>query len=207
MIVIRVLSLLLMLQTALLYAHPVSGKYSNGLVLAYDEQHQRLTGYYESYTGWDESLKAPRFSCIFYIEATSDLSPPNKIRTWYPGDEDEGPVIEGELIWSDKPTAFSIKLFSEHGGCWNVQPFARENVSFELNEPTDWLSLEIIAVEKAYFHRRPSEKSKTKAYVIARDVIRVIERRPNWVYAEYWHSKTEKTTRGWIKKDRLLKTR
>ncbi len=194
------LILLLMLPSVLLHAHPVSGKY-DGLLLAFDKEHQRLTGYFESYTGWDESFKAPRFSCIFYLEARQVSDSPVKIKTWYPGDDT---VIEGELTWSDDPSSVFIKLPTEHGGCWNVQPFAREKVLFELMEPTDWLSIEIVTAKKAYFYRSPSDKSKTRAYVIARDVIRVLKRKHDWVYAEYRHTETGKVTRGWVKKKMLL---
>ena len=188
-------------QTTLLHAEPVSGEYADGLMLAYDKQHKRLTAYYESYSGWDERFKWPRFSCVFYIEARDISTSPVKIKTWYPQDK---AVIEGELTWSDDPSSIFIKLSSEHGGCFNVQPFTREKVLFELMEPTDWLTIEIVKVKKAYFHQQPTAKSKTRAYVIARDVVKVLKRQPDWVYAEYRHSETARITRGWLKKQMLL---
>ncbi len=194
--------LVVILQPVLLYAEPVSGEYADGLMLAFDKQHKRLTAYFENYTGWDERFKWPRFSCIFYIEAKEAASSPAVIKTWYPQDKT---VIAGNLSWSDDDSAsIFIKLASEHGGCFNVQPFSREKVLFELMEPTDWLAIEIVKPKKAYFHRQPIAKSKTRAYVIARDVVKVIKTKPDWVYAEYRHYETGRITRGWLKKQTLL---
>src|SRR5262245_11277158 len=44
----------------------VSGKYEQ-LILGINKENQILTGYYEDFTGFDDELKVPKFSCIFYI--------------------------------------------------------------------------------------------------------------------------------------------
>jgi len=51
--------------------HPISGDYDIGLRLSYDSATKKVTGYFEDYTGMDETTHNPRFSCIFYIEGTA----------------------------------------------------------------------------------------------------------------------------------------
>ena len=46
----------------------LSGEYDLGMKIAFDETTNKLTGYFENYTGWDEQTNLPMFSCIFYLE-------------------------------------------------------------------------------------------------------------------------------------------
>lgn len=52
----------------------LSGDYDFGMYIAYDKESSKITGYFENYTGWDEEIKSPTFSCIFYIEGQVDSS-------------------------------------------------------------------------------------------------------------------------------------
>ncbi len=119
-----------------LSAAPRSGIYSDVLRLAYDAEQKKLTGYYENYTGWDAKTNSPQFSCTFYFVARDIYDSPVKIKTWPPGSKISD-LIEGLLHWSDDQENLTIRLEEDHGGCWNVQHFSDESVSFKLTEQTD----------------------------------------------------------------------
>ena len=176
-----------------------SGYYGSSMIIGVDQNNDRVTGYYENYRGWDENTQTPLFSCIFYF--TGELQGDNyQIRSWNPEFKD---VIDGNLTFAvenDKPT-FNLKLEKEHGGCWNVNHFADEKgASFQLEKNGDWISLEVVSVQKAFFHSSPNIDSKTKSYVIKGDILRIFNRQNEWLEAEFG---TEKVTRAWIKKSAL----
>ena len=74
----------------------VSGYYSSTMLIGVDDNSGIVTGWYENYTGWDEQIQAPRFSCSFYLfgKLHGDRY---HITTWYPGTDDQ---IEGSLTFS-----------------------------------------------------------------------------------------------------------
>ncbi|MES1181305.1 MAG: hypothetical protein ABUL44_00775, partial [Flavobacterium sp.] len=123
-----------LLSTILFGQIPVSGEYDSGLKLAYDKKRNKLTGYYENYTGLDEETAYPKFSCIFYIQGTITDNQ-FTVNTYYPNDTSQ--IIKGTLQLINDKTA-SLKLTGEHGGCWNVQHFADEEVKFSLNKQIAW---------------------------------------------------------------------
>ncbi len=155
----------------------------------------RVTGYYESYTGWDENLNAPRFSCIFYFsgERNGDRY---DITSWFPGKEQDS--IAGNLSFTSqgREPKLRLQLEEDHGGCWNVRPFEGEGSQLSLTQAGTWTSVRTVANQRAYFHRRPSGANQQQSYVIAGDVLKIYETRGDWVYAEFG---TQRTTRGWIK--------
>ena len=42
----------------------ISGNYDSGLKLSFDSATNKVTGFFEDYTGMDNQTKNPRFSCI-----------------------------------------------------------------------------------------------------------------------------------------------
>jgi len=60
-----------------------SGSYSGDLQIAFNPTNNKVSGSFESFTGYDEELKAPRFSCIFFFEGYyADRS--FAIKSYYP---------------------------------------------------------------------------------------------------------------------------
>ncbi|MFN7045076.1 MAG: hypothetical protein ACK4M1_07750 [Flavobacterium sp.] len=170
-----------------------SGEYDNSLRMAYDSESKKITGYYENYTGWDEETKAPRFSCIFYIEGTVSEQKV-KIKTYYPEDKNED-TIEGHIEIANNETIY-IVLPEEHGGCWNVQHFADKPDKFELIKKTNWIQIRYVDTEKSYFHKSKSDTKKQKPYVIKGDIVYVEKIEGDWALCSYFD---KKTTKGWLK--------
>ena len=174
-----------------------SGEYEDGLNLAYNKKTNRLTGYFESYTGYDEETKDSKFSCIFYIEFQHKK---NKIEitTYFPKHKEED-IIKGEFRII-KPTQIQIKLEDEHGGCWNVQHFNDKLETFNLDTEKKWIEIRYINIPKSYFYSEKNEISKQRAFLIKGDVIFIDTIDGNWVHCIY---KGKKITQGWIKLDEL----
>ena len=170
-----------------------SGDYDVGLRLAFDSVTKKVTGYFENYTGWDESTNNHRFSCIFYIEGFVTGTKFN-IDTYYPADK-ESDLIKGyvEITNSKK---IKIKLPEEHGGCWNVQHFADESAIFAIDQPQQWIQIRYVNVDKAFFYQTKSEASKLKAYIVKNDFVCIQKIEGDWAYCIYYGKKTSK---GWIK--------
>jgi len=166
------------------------GSYGNGL-LSIAVNDDVVTGFYENYTGWDEKLQVPRFSCLVFFVGRIE------------GSEIEiaSSHIKGtiEVLEEDK---IKINLEEEPGGCWNVEPgFDEEGVIFELTEGKEWKSMRIVSNEKAYFYNNPDEKEQGKSYIVKGDVLRVFEPEGDWVRGEYHGS--QGVTTGWIKESDL----
>lgn len=175
------------------------GEYDDGLKLAYDSNLHKITGYYESYTGWDEQTKNPRFSCIFYFEGTV-TGTSAKLNTFYPTDKSND-LIQGTMAILNAKSV-QIKLSEEHGGCWNVQHFTDEPVQFDLQLQTHWTQIRYVEAAKIYFYNSPNDMEKLPAYIIKGDVVCIEKIEKDWAYCYYFG---EKITKGWIKTEGLNK--
>jgi hypothetical protein len=171
----------------------VSGTYDSGLILAYDSVNNIVTGYYENGTGWDEATNSPKFSCTFYIDGIPEGNTV-KIKTYYPGDKLED-VISGNLEIVDNKTV-QIALFEEHGGCWNVQHFTNEPVTFSLQNEKSWVQIRYINIAKSHFYSGKTMDKKLKSYLVKKDVVCIETVDKNWAYCVYYG---KKITKGWIK--------
>jgi hypothetical protein len=78
----------------------LSGEYNAGLKLAYDSITNKLTGYYENYTGYDEETRNPKFSCIFYIHGKITGSQ-FTVDTYFPNDTID--IIKGNINLISQP--------------------------------------------------------------------------------------------------------
>jgi hypothetical protein len=177
----------------------ISGVYNSEMKLAYNPSNKVITGYYESYTGYDETTGNPQFSCIFYIYGTY-TGTVSDIQTYYPTDKIEDMII-GSFKITDSVN-ISIKLPEEHGGCWNVSHFADDFVDFRLDEITDWLEIRYIESDKSFFYMDTNEESIRKAYIIKGDLIYIDKFENDWVHAIYYGNTI---TEGWLKKETLNK--
>jgi len=173
----------------------VSGRYSNGLSLAYDSSTNLLTGYYENYTGMNADNSAPLFSCIFYFVGNVngvDVT----IRSHYPNDVQ---VIQGNLkIIGENEVA--IYLNEEHGGCFNVRHFNEEPTRFTLEEKVDWKQIRYVVSQKSYIYKGKRESDKSKAFLIEKDLFFISMKAGDWSYGIYYGDKESK---GWLKNNDL----
>ncbi len=171
----------------------MTGEYEFALKLAFDSKTKKLTGYFESYTGWDEEIKYPKFSCIFYIEG---IVTNNKfsILTYYPEDKYKDTICG--LIEIINDSNVKIKLPEEHGGCWNVLHFADEPVSFAIVKKTKWTEIKYVIANKTYFYSDKSDDKKQKAYLVKNDFVCIDKTEQGWAYCTFYG---KQITRGWIK--------
>jgi hypothetical protein len=167
---------------------PKAGKY-DALNIAIDSTKKTITGYYENKTG-----ENGQFSCIFLFTGNFKSFKDNTIliNSFYPGEEE---IIQGKIV-CNKSTDFSLLLNDDHGGCWNVQSFKDEPVTFTLLQKENWIDIKIIKNSKVYFYTEPEETKKGKAFVLKDDCVKVLEQSGNWLKVVY---EANKNTIGWIK--------
>ena len=177
----------------------LTGEYDLGLKIAYDNKINKLTGYFENYTGWDDATNTPSFSCVFYIEGVIEGNMV-KIKTYYPTDKSED-IISGKLEIMDSITV-KIKLLEEHGGCWNVQHFADEPMKFSLEKKIAWVQIRFINTEKTCFYSEKSIDKKQKSYLVKNDFVCIDKIIDDWAYCTYYG---KKITKGWIRIEDLNK--
>jgi len=177
-------------------AAPIPGTYDEALVIAYDNKTDKISGYYENFSGWNERSGMPRFMCTFYLQGKPEADRPINIKTWYPGNPDPEAVISGTLKISADNKNLIIKLNKEHGGCWNVQHFTDSPVSFSLAKKKNWIGIRVARSKKTYFYRQPDAQTRRRAYVINGDVLKVIKNNTDWLYIEYLNINSGKTTQG-----------
>lgn len=197
----QIILLLLLLPFLGLCQKPSAGDYQDGLRLAYDPQTNKLSGYFESGTGWDEKNQSSRFSCIFYIEGIVSGNK-IKIKTYFPTDN-ASEYINGTLEIVDSKT-IRIKLDEEHGGCWNVQHFADKVEKYSLEQQHSWMQIRYVTVDKAYFHKAKSTKSRMKSYLIKSNFVCIEKIEGDWAYCTFFG---DKTTKGWLKTSELNPTK
>jgi len=170
-----------------------SGDY-DPMQIGVDKKTGELTGFYASYTGWDEQRKAPRFSCVFYLYGKLQ-GDKYQITSWYPGHKE---YLKGELqfVVVESRKEVQMKFEAELGGCWNVEPSYNDKdkkISLSLEEQGDWTSVRVVSAPKAFFHKGPNDEMRGKAYIVKGDPVRIFKVQEGWVDAEY------RKTRGWIK--------
>jgi hypothetical protein len=170
-----------------------SGEYDDGLKLAYDPASKKITGFFESYTGWDEETENSRFSCIFYIEGDVKGSKA-KIRTYYPAYKADD-IIVGDLELLTSEIA-GIKLPEEHGGCWNVHHFADKQEEFKLEKSHNWIQIRYADTDKCYFYKEKSNDKKLKSHLVKGDIVFVEKVEEGWAFCSYFG---KKMTRAWLR--------
>ena len=178
---------------------PASGAYEDGLLLGYDPATHTVTGYFSMEQGLQ-----PSFSCIFFLKGALAGSAA-AITTYFPATpKDE--VIMGQLL-VDGPKAVTIRLPSEHGGCWNVWHFADKDqpASFTLDKATPWTAVAVARNDKAYFYDAPTSPTHRKAYVVKGVGLGVRATQPGWLQVDYIGG--AKTISGWIRQSDVYPNR
>lgn len=149
--------------------------------------------------GYDERTKKPLICCSFFLYGTKQ-GDEYQITTWWPGHKSgQKDLIEGELKLPKpgNPNLF-LKLNKMPPGNMAGNLDVEKGNNFSLDSPGGWMEVRMVSAPKAYFYRKPDTTTKSSAYVIKNDVIKVYEKKGDWVLVEYQNS------RGWIKEDNLF---
>lgn len=172
------------------------GQY-DALRIAYDNQSELITGYYEDYTGWDANTESPRFSCIFYLEGKV-INGKARINTYQPGYKLF--YANAGTIEIKNDTLFTLTFDDpDKASCSNVTSFEKPR-DFRRNNRNSASQIRFIATNKAYFHSKPSADSQLKSYVIKGDILSVEKIEGVWAYCSYTG---KSTTKGWIRVNEL----
>jgi hypothetical protein len=175
-------------------SYPKSGDYGHGLKIAYNPDRRTITGFYKSYTGWNDELNVPRFSCIFYFSGRSDTFYfPIKTQTMNTSTKY---VEKNQGNLNVKENEITIKLKSEHGGCWNVTRFSQEHKKFILEKEQNWVEIRQIVADRSYFYSTPNVADQLRSYMVRGDFFFVELITDSLFYGKYIG---ESITQGWIK--------
>jgi hypothetical protein len=167
----------------------VSGDYGDGMLIGVDPATQAVTGYFSAATGQGQ------FSCIFYLTGKLGTSR-IPVSTYFPGTPAE--KIKGDLVLK-APDSFTVRLSSEHGGCWNVEHFAdaSDPAEFTLAAKHPWLSVAVVKSDRAYFFDTPTSATHRKAYIVQGDGVGVRASQPGWLQVDFVGG--SKMISGWIR--------
>lgn len=186
-----------------LFSQLKTGIYNDWLNIVYDNSSNNIKGYFQAESGYDEQTKNSKFYCEFYFYSTESIDHQFKIKSFWQGDSGNlEDTIYGKIIVTS-PTSFSIKLDSEHGGCWNVNHFADTLTIYELSEKKNWIDIRYCTKDKIYFFDDSNAYKKRKAFIIKGDLVYIEKQENNWVYCTYFGEKINTT--GWLKLEDLNK--
>jgi hypothetical protein len=163
-----------------------SGDYGGEMLVAVDPASHIVRGYYQSSTG------NGRFNCIFYFSGKVN----GAIRSYFPETPDE--VVMGTLS-RESDGSLSVRLATEHGGCWNVQHFADKDqpAEFTLQTAYPWVSVAVIRSGRAHLYDSPISKVPRKSYVVKGDGVGIRAKRPGWLQVDFLGG--GKPVSGWIR--------
>ncbi len=147
----------------------------------------RLTGYYQNCTA------ECKFSCFIFFEGKITNST-FEIVSYFP---EFSNLIKG-TIQEISPGSIKIKLVSEHGGCWNVEPdFNKGGVDLKIHKKEDWIEIRMVSSQKAFFYSDPENSNILKSYVIKNDSLAILEKKPSWLFGQFNNGNIK--TKGWLK--------
>ena len=166
-----------------------SGDYGDGMLIGVNPATRAVTGYYSA-----DNING-QFSCIFYLTGKLGGSA-IPVSTYFPDTPNE--KITGKLF-VETPDKITVRLSSEHGGCWNVTPFTNGEIpaEFVLVTRHPWLSIAVVKSDRAYFFDTPTNPQHRKAYVVKGDGVGVRAVRPGWLQVDFL--KDSQMTSGWIR--------
>ena len=176
----------------------ISGDYTRNLIIGIDSEN-KLTGYYENYSGWDEAINAPRFSCIFSFTGTWQGDRYQISSQDLYGEE----TIKGKVSFSNQNDRLqlNIKLDQNHGGCWNVQSFDGDRgANFTLEKAGQWQQVTFVSASQVSVYEKPNQQSPTISSISKNEIIKIFNTQDDWLEIEFENSKIIK---GWILKSAI----
>ena len=169
-----------------------SGMYDYGLYLSYDSVSKKITGCYEDYSGWNEVVKAPQFSCVFYIEGNC-IENSCQVSTYFPADFQDD-RINGKIWLKDKDT-IAMYLDGEHGGCGNSLTMTDAPQKFTLQRAMEWQQIRFVKSGKSYFYKDAFGSDRARAYLVKNDFLCIDKIAGNRAHGTYYG---RVNTSGWI---------
>lgn len=171
----------------------VPGLYGENLLIAFDSSSQIITGHFADYSGWNEVVQAPQFSCYFYFQGKRNDSM-MRILSYYP-EKIPSDSVYGELTQLGK-NRFRLGMEHNPGGCWNVTSFSNDLPDWELMEPLPIKQIRYVIKPKSYFVVSTKNPRKRKSYLVSSDCFLVIRLEGKWAYGMYYGN--EKPYYGYI---------
>jgi len=120
----------------------------------------------------------------------------------------EPTTAKGELLLSPKQAQLVVDPKALPGECEWILPNIGEpkvvqngkKISLPIanSETGAWIAVNAIAAKRAYFHKSPDAASAGKAFLVAGDMVYVLEEKADWLSVKYHGGK--KDTVGWIRK-------
>jgi hypothetical protein len=163
-----------------------SGKYGDVSIAVSGDT---VTGVYEYYDKWNESAKQFTDVNVFYFFGRLSNGK-IAIKSGWPGEE----LISG-LITYDGGIRLALK---DQPNGYAAVDFEGEGYKFEKTANRKWQRIGIIRADKAYLHQAPSLE-KTRIFVVANDVVKIIEKVQGWSRVEYSPlTNSSKIFTGWI---------
>lgn len=166
-------------------AAPLTAGQCEQLMLAVDS-HAKVTGYFHEQQG-----DAPAKCCAFFLAGKTRASGEIPIITW------NDDVFAGTLTPQHNAVKLRIEHGREHPGCGLVLlPQIASGLGLDRVADGKWSELRRITQQRAHFHSAPDAASRERSFVVSGDVVGVLERRGEWLHAEY-RGEHRKTV-GWI---------
>lgn len=70
-------------------------------------------------------------------------------------------------------------------------------LSVDIGHKEDWIAVALVRARRAYFHDMPDARTVRKGFVVAGDLVHVLEEKPGWYRVRYGDGARE--TSGWIR--------
>lgn len=124
-----------------------------------------------------------------------------------PGSQGTAGIEAALLSVSNKTVKMHVPKSLAPGDCdWileflegpNVTTTARAlSISADIERSGAWIALARIRSKRAFFHRMPDTRTVRKAYVVAGDLVYVMEEKPGWYHVRYGDA--AKASAGWVR--------
>jgi hypothetical protein len=107
------------------------------------------------------------------------------INSWAPGKEASS-KFPGAVKFQGQELVLTLPKGREHPGCGSVlMPEIATGLSFEKTSSAAWISLRQISATRAYFHAAADPSKKQRAFVVAGDMVGVLQEKAGWLRVEY----------------------
>ena len=190
-------------------AVPASGEQLSSFgpmaAIAFDGEKSRISGFYHF-----KQIQMPDASfhadCQIYFSGTYENAPQIHVQVADVSAKRQK-VVSGLLTIEEYGPStpklagiqvYTLRLNSELPGCTDMLDMSDSAFQIELNRNGDWKGVEVIRAKRSHFYRRPDEKEKSAAYLVAGNLVYLYDQTPDWYYVKFRGEKTE--TSGWIKK-------
>ena len=172
-----------------------SGEYGEFLgIVSYDG---KLYGQFEYYDRWNEDIGSFENTCKFYFYGEVKSNDTIFLKVGLPGIE----TAKGKIVFHRND---SITLYTDFSSGYMLVDLENEGYSAKLSKKEeDVIALGVVRDEKCYFYNNPSETAITKAYIINRDFVSILQRKDQWLQIKYVSPVNGKKFIKWIKSSAL----